>query len=450
MGSRIREGPSQVHKFELQMQNDEPPPTNDYYADLYKFAPVGYITVADTGMVIEANHTSALLLRVDRSKLLNKRFEHYVTPKERGYWRRLLAEMMKYEYMQGLELVLQCGDGSAFNAHLDCLRMQSGNAPPVARITFTGISGHEKAEDMLKQYKLVIDTAMDGFWMSDAMGNLQEANEAYAKMSGYSVDELINMHISQLEAKEQSKEEVDAHISKIIAQGSDQFETRHRHKDGHEIDIEVSATYMPELGRIFVFCRDISERKAAEEEIRNLAFHDALTQLPNRRMLSDRMAQAMASSKRSGRYGALMFIDLDNFKPLNDAYGHNVGDLLLQQAAHRITSCMREMDTVARFGGDEFVVMLSELEVDKAESTAQARIVAEKIRNILSEPYVLRIQQDSKAEIVAEHHCTASIGVVLFINHRASQDDIIKWADMAMYEAKDDGGNLIRFFDSKD
>ena len=185
-----------------------------------------------------------------------------------------------------------------------------------------------------------------------------------------------------------------------------------------------------------------------DEEIHNMAFYDALTQLPNRRLLSDRLEQTKATSKRSGRYGALIFLDLDNFKPLNDTHGHGVGDLLLVEGARRITCCVREVDTVARFGGDEFVVVLSELGVDKAESITQASIVAEKICAALAEPYVFKIQHEGKAETTIEHHCTSSIGVVLF-NHEASMEDILKWADMAMYQAKEAGRNQIRFYEQK-
>lgn len=187
----------------------------------------------------------------------------------------------------------------------------------------------------------------------------------------------------------------------------------------------------------------------AEEKIRNLAYFDALTHLPNRRMLVDRLRLAMANSRRSGCYGALMFLDLDNFKPLNDAHGHFVGDLLLVQVAERITSCVRETDTVARFGGDEFVVMLGELDENRAASEIQARGVAEKIRCILSEPFTLRIKRDGEPEKVVTHRCTASIGVVLFYNHEASMDDIIKWADEAMYHAKESGRNGIRLQSSQ-
>ena len=195
--------------------------------------------------------------------------------------------------------------------------------------------------------------------------------------------------------------------------------------------------------------RDITDRKKIEEQIRELAFYDTLTHLANRRLLNDRLGQAMAASKRSGRYGAVMFLDLDNFKPLNDTHGHNIGDLLLSEVAHRLSRCVRGMDTVARFGGDEFVVMLSELDVDQDLSLAQAGIVAEKIRVKLAEPYFLTSREGDNREIAVEHHCTSSIGVVLFINHEASPEDVIKWADMAMYQAKESGRNLVHFFNAE-
>jgi diguanylate cyclase (GGDEF)-like protein/PAS domain S-box-containing protein len=198
--------------------------------------------------------------------------------------------------------------------------------------------------------------------------------------------------------------------------------------------------------RLMGITEDVTEQKEAAEHIRNLAFFDALTQLPIRRMLNDRLRQVKAVSKRSGHYNAVMFLDLDNFKSLNDLHGHGVGDLLLIEVAHRITSCVREMDTVSRFGGDEFVVMLSELDVEKERAAVQAGIIAEKIRKTLAKPYLLTRKNDEYVETTVEHHCTSSIGVVLFIDHEASQEDILKWADMAMYQAKQDGRNITRFF----
>jgi diguanylate cyclase (GGDEF)-like protein/PAS domain S-box-containing protein len=212
------------------------------------------------------------------------------------------------------------------------------------------------------------------------------------------------------------------------------------------VALDIRGMPLPGGGFVTIYI-DITERKRMEEQVRHLAFYDVLTSLPNRRLLDDRLAQTMAASKRSGLYGALMFLDLDNFKPLNDAHGHVVGDLLLIEVAKRLRSCIREVDTVARFGGDEFVVMLSELNEDKATSMLRTEAVAEKIRVRLSEPYLLSVRREGQGEATVEHLCTVSIGVSLFINHEASQDEILKWADAAMYQAKDAGRNLIRFHD---
>lgn len=218
--------------------------------------------------------------------------------------------------------------------------------------------------------------------------------------------------------------------------------------EGQTIDIEGRTMQVDGAVAGFITTyTDISEYREMQDRLRRLAFYDTLTSLPNRRLLSDRLVQAMAASKRSGSHGALMFLDLDNFKPLNDTHGHVAGDELLIEAGNRLKACVREIDTVARFGGDEFVVVLGNLHPDRKQSAMQAREVAEKIRSTLSRPYRLVIQQNREGERVIEHHCTTSIGVALFLDHQASQDDILKWADSAMYQAKEAGRNAIRFHD---
>jgi diguanylate cyclase (GGDEF)-like protein len=172
-----------------------------------------------------------------------------------------------------------------------------------------------------------------------------------------------------------------------------------------------------------------------------LAFYDSLTELPNRRLLDDRLSQAVLGSKRSESYCALIFIDLDNFKPLNDTHGHVVGDLLLVQAAERLKKCIREVDTVARFGGDEFVILLRDLHLEKADALSMAERIAHKVLSTLSEPYNLSVKPDCSVE----HHCTASIGVTMFLGRDADTIDVLKLADAAMYQAKDAGRNAIRF-----
>jgi diguanylate cyclase (GGDEF)-like protein len=184
---------------------------------------------------------------------------------------------------------------------------------------------------------------------------------------------------------------------------------------------------------------DITERKRAEEEIRNLAFYDALTGLPNRRLLLDRARQALAASTRSKNYGALMFIDLDRFKALNDTMGHDVGDLLLQQVANRLKSCLREADTVARLGGDEFVVMLESLSRSSSEAKDQAIYLSQKIFQTLTRPYDL-------AGYI--HRSTPSIGTALLHSSCGSIDEILKQADVAMYQSKAAGRSIQNIVDS--
>ena len=192
--------------------------------------------------------------------------------------------------------------------------------------------------------------------------------------------------------------------------------------------------------------QDITDRKKMEEHMRQLAFYDPLTKLPNRRLINDRLSQTMAMSKRSACHSALMFLDLDNFKPINDIHGHDFGDLLLIEVAARLKNCVREMDTVGRLGGDEFVVLINELDTHQEASIEQAELIAEKIRIAMAEPYRLTIQHQGMADVTVEHRCTASIGVVVFVSDTSSQSDILKWADLAMYQAKDSGRNAIRFY----
>jgi diguanylate cyclase (GGDEF)-like protein/PAS domain S-box-containing protein len=220
--------------------------------------------------------------------------------------------------------------------------------------------------------------------------------------------------------------------------------------DGSLIDVEVQGTAIDYDGdlAVHVVVRDITQRKQMENQVRQLAFFDTLTQLPNRRLLNDRLNQAIAAIRRTDKYGAVMFLDLDNFKPLNDLFGHNLGDLLLVEVAQRLKACVREVDTVARFGGDEFVIVLEDLSSDRTEAMQLARTLAEKIGARLSDAYTLE-KMDRVGQIdYVTHHCTASIGVVMLSKANTSPDDLIKWADAAMYQAKSLGRNQVQFFEA--
>ncbi|TAK62437.1 PAS domain S-box protein, partial [Methylobacter sp.] len=566
--------------------------------------------------------------------------------------------------------------------------------------TAVDISARKKAEAISKHHKVVIDRARDGFWVADLEGNLLEANQAYADMSGYSIKELETMHISNLEAMEDPSD-VQVHIDRVLAQGFDLFNTRHRRKDGTFIDVEVSVNYMAESQQFFAFFRDITERqktqlevsrllsrqhaildganysiiatdhdglitdfnaaaermlgysademigkqtpeiihdkkevvihaeklskelgylvkpgfevfvakaklgtveecewtyickdgkrisvllsltaifdeekrivgfmgiasditerkkaeealhiaattfetheaimitsadgaiirvnrafesitgygeeevigknprilksgrhektfyadlwqrlqttgswngemwdrhksgniypkqltitavktadgettqyvamfadiskrKKTEEEIYNLAFYDPLTGLPNRRLILDRLSVAVSASGRSKQYGALLFLDLDNFKTLNDTMGHEAGDKLLIEVTNRLKFCVRETDTVARFGGDEFLVLIENISTEANDASQNVARVAEKIRATLVTPYYIKDNT---------HYSSPSIGVRLFCGNEISVHELIKHSDIAMYQAKNAGRNKVRFFD---
>ena len=293
----------------------------------------------------------------------------------------------------------------------------------------------------------LLRNASDGIHILDYDGNVIEVSDSFCAMLGYQREEVIGMNVSKWDVGFADR---SAQLAKLREQFDkpvrSQFETRHRRKDGTVFDVEVSGypLKLEDKQVLFNSSRDITERKLLEERISQLAYFDLLTKLPNRSMLEDRLKQAMANSKRTGKYGALMFLDLDNFKPLNDTWGHALGDLLLIDVADRIRNSVREADTVARFGGDEFVVVLNELDADRTKSTEQAITVADKIRLSISETYRLTLKEEGKTDIKVEHHCTASIGLTLFIGHEKTVGNLFKNADSAMYRAKDAGRNLIR------
>lgn len=311
-----------------------------------------------------------------------------------------------------------------------------------------------------EKYRFLADNISDVIWIMNLdRGCWEYMSPSVEKLLGYRVEEVISQPPRQTltpDSYAQIQEWI-AGRGKLFLEGKDgthiySDEVEQVRRDGSTVWTEAATHFaLNESGELILLgvTRDISDRKKAEEQIRNLAFYDPLTHLPNRRLLLDRFGLVIAACKRSKRYAALMFIDLDNFKPLNDEHGHDVGDLLLIEVAQRMTDCVREVDTVARFGGDEFVVMLNELSTDREASMQRASDIAEKIREVLAEPYRLRVERQDGDPLMVEHRCTASIGVVLFDRHCSSSEDLLRLADDAMYQAKESGRNQVRYLEPR-
>jgi len=638
------------------------------------------------GTYYYAHAQQAYQLALPADELVGKKIADVLPPEAAEVAMAALREANETGISQGKQFMLAVPQGNLWFEFSVSRKALFRESQPCFIVLSRDVTARKQLEEMLITHKKVIDLAQDGFWMVDLQGTLLVANQAYANISGYTLDELVGMHISQLEAKE-NPEEIRANIERIIAEGSGRFETRHRHKDGREIDIEVTTIFLPETRQFAGFLRDISEikhsrielqhsrdllneaeligklgsweldmtsgkliwseevyrifeldparfrpsyeeflnvihpddrdkvnnaytqsledgklyeiehrlqiadgsikwvrehcfsefdasgkplrsvgavqditarklaedalrvaavafetheaimitdknaniirvnrafqeltgykqeevlgknprmlgsgrqgkdyfkemwrqlhnsgtwsgelwdrrkdgseypkwltitavknesdmttayvgifndiseRKKAEEEIRNLAFYDSLTRLPNRRLLLDRLHLALSLSVRTKQYGAVLFLDLDRFKTINDTMGHEQGDLLLLEVALRIRECLRKMDTVARMGGDEFVVLLEEVGTDVQETSQRTALIAEKIRAALSMPYQILGKQ---------YHSSASIGVCLYRGIEEPVEALLKHADLAMYQAKDSGRNTVRFFD---
>jgi len=284
----------------------------------------------------------------------------------------------------------------------------------------------------------------EGIMISDSKNSILRVNKAFTTITGYCPEDVIGKQPSMLSSGRHDAHFYAAMWESLGNTGSWEGGIWNKRKNGEVYPQHLTITVVKAndgtIENFVATFSDITLNKLAEKEIQQLAFYDPLTGLPNRRLMLDRLKQAFAASARSHKEGALLFIDLDNFKTLNDTLGHDIGDSLLKQVADRLSSCVREGDTVARFGGDEFVLILEDLSEQEIDAAKQTEIVGEKILAILKEPYQLQGHT---------YNSTTSIGATLFQNHEQSLDGLLKQADIAMYQAKKAGRNTLRFFDPK-
>jgi diguanylate cyclase (GGDEF)-like protein/PAS domain S-box-containing protein len=299
----------------------------------------------------------------------------------------------------------------------------------------------EEREDALRVAAIAFEIE-EGMIVTDSDEVIIRVNRVFSKLTGYSAEEAIGKKLNMIKS-DRDDDRFYPRMREVLHRDNYwQGEIWNRHQNGESYPewLTITAVVGKDGSITNYICAffDITERKLAEEKIHNLAFYDPLCQLPNRRLLFDRLHQAVTTSARTRNCAGLLFIDLDNFKMLNDTRGHDTGDMLLIEVGFRLRACIRESDTLARLGGDEFVVLLEGLSSDRSEAAMQAREVGEKMLNDLTQPYLLKN---------VEHFSTASIGISLFINYRQNLDDLLKQADTAMYAAKKAGRNTLRFFD---
>ncbi|MCX7176432.1 MAG: EAL domain-containing protein [Proteobacteria bacterium] len=398
--------------------------------------------LAADGTLLHMNRAGLEMIEADSlDQVIGQKVQQLVMPEHRNAFMALTQDVFAGESgnlvfeVQGLK-----GGRRWLHTYAVPLRNSQGLITALLGLTHD-ISANRQAEVELRIAATAFES-QEGIFVTDAAGVILKVNRAFTEITGYSTEEAVGQKSSLTKSGRHDAAYYASMWESIQRDGAWQGEIWNRRKNGEVYPEWLTITAVKgrngETSHYVSTLTDITARKVAEDEIKHLAFYDPLTRLPNRRLLLDRLQQALASSARSGREGALLFIDLDNFKNLNDTLGHDTGDLLLQQVAQRLSTCIREGDTVARLGGDEFVVMLEDLSENSREAATQTETVGEKILATLNVTYSLAGH---------EHHSTPSIGATLFNDHAMTVDELLKRADLAMYQAKGAGRNTLRFFD---
>ena len=415
--------------------------SNQRFSSLFRASPVPILmSTVEEGRILEANDAFFQFLEAGPETVIGRtvgELELYVDP---GAREAALTTLRAQGQLRDRELRLRRRSGRIAAASMSLELVQTVDGPCLLT-TLVDVTERKRTEDDLRVAAIAFDT-QDGMMVTDAGGRLIRVNQAFTRLTGYGADEVLGKSPALLHSGRQDAAFYENLWRTLRQTGYWQGELWNRRKDGglYLEWLTISAVRAPDgttTHYVGTFS-DITKNKESEEKIHHLAYYDALTNLPNRRLLHDRLEQVMAAGQRSGQHAAVLFLDLDNFKLLNDTRGHDAGDGLLIETAKRIRLHLRDGDTVARLGGDEFVVLLENLGSDVHDAAVVAGNVAEKLRLSLAQPYT-----------VAERafHCGASVGIALFRGREEPVEAILRHADLAMYQAKNAGRNAVRYFD---
>ncbi|HWC66023.1 MAG TPA: EAL domain-containing protein, partial [Thermoanaerobaculia bacterium] len=366
--------------------------------------------------------------------------ELFLAPKD---WSALEARNRRRMrgHSERYEVEMRRKDGGVFFAEVNAIPFRNAEGEIVGTLgAITDITERKRAEDSLRrsarEYRDLFESANDAILILRPESQMiLEANRKACETYGLPREQIVGMSLKNFTRDVPRSEE---QIRRILREGaSENLETVHFHRDGTPIDLLVSSSVVEYRGEsaILSVCRDITESKRAKQEIERLAYHDPLTDLPNRARFADRLEIALSQARREGHALAILFLDLDRFKVVNDSLGHKVGDVLLQKVALRLSQLIRGGDTLARLGGDEFIILLSRIGQDE-----DAARVAQNVLALFRKPFLLGER---------ELFITASIGISLFPRHGEDRESLVKNADIAMYRAKQEGRDNFQFHTSQ-
>ncbi|MBB1076702.1 EAL domain-containing protein, partial [Rhodoferax sp. 4810] len=436
-----------VHQVELEMQNQELrraqtalEASRTAYADLYDQAPVGYVTLSESGRMLQVNLMAAQLLGTKRQDLMNKPLSDFVTRSSQDAYYLLRKQSQHSTEAHTAELQLHAANGTPFWAELVATAAHDDGVPAMLRVVLTDISQRKAAQERLYLAASVFAQAREGIMITDTLGHILDVNAAFSHITGYSRSEVLGKTPRILSSGRHSAAHFASMWQDLIHKGHWYGEVWNRRKNG-EIYAELqTVTAVRDANgdptHYVALFSDITTYKAQQTQLEHIAHYDLLTDLPNRALLADRLRQSMAQTTRRGDLLGVAYLDLDNFKAINDAHGHEVGDQLLVALANRMKDALRDGDTLARLGGDEFVAVLIDLADPAASLPMIRRLLAAACQPFQVDGLTLQV--------------SASLGVTFFPQTDVTEpDQLLRQADQAMYQAKQAGRNRYHLFDAE-